>query len=141
MSLALEDAPGVALPLGVHPRGDGYNFAIFSRHARRVWLQLFRDPADGRATNTIDMHRSGDIWRIWLRGLQPGQAYAYRAGGPYQPEAGHRFNRHRLLLDPYARAVAGMAAADFSLARDFDPAAPDDRRPAPADNAARMGNA
>jgi isoamylase len=138
MSTELERAPGVALPLGVHPRRDGYNFAIFSRHARRIWLQLFRDPADGQPTDTVQLHRSGDIWHVWLRGLEPGQAYAYRADGPYEPAAGHRFNRHRLLLDPYAQAVAGIASADFSLARDFDPKAPDDRRPASTDNAARM---
>ena len=138
MSSELERAPGVALPLGVHPRRDGYNFAIFSRHARRIWLQLFRDPADGHPSHTVDLHRSGDIWHVWLRGLEPGQAYAYRADGPYEPEAGHRFNRERLLLDPYAHAVAGMAEADFSLARDFDPQVPDERRPASADNAARM---
>jgi isoamylase len=138
MSTELERAPGVALPLVVHPRRDGYNFAIFSRHARRIWLQLFRDPADSRPTETVDLHRSGDIWHVWLRGLAPGQAYAFRADGPYEPEAGHRFNRERLLLDPYARAVDGIADADFSLARDFDPTAPNDRRQANIDNAARM---
>jgi isoamylase len=138
MSTDLERARGVPLPLGVHPRRDGYNFAVFSRHARRIWLQLFADPADGRPTDTIDLHRSGDIWHVWLRGLEPGQAYAYRADGAYEPAAGHRFNRHRLLLDPHARAVAGTADADFSLARDFDPKAPADRRPATTDNAARM---
>ena len=65
-------------------------------------------------------HRTGDIWHIWVRGIPAGQLYGYRIGGPYQPEEGHRFNPHRLLLDPYARAIANVKDWDFAAARGYD---------------------
>ena len=69
-------------------------------------------------------HRTGDIWHVWVGGLQAGQAYAYHVDGPYQPESGMRFNRHKLLLDPYAAALAGTGRWDFGHARGSDPASP-----------------
>ncbi len=65
-------------------------------------------------------HRTGDIWHVWVRGIAAGQLYGYRIEGPYQPEEGHRFNPHKLLLDPYARAIAGVKDWDFSAARGYD---------------------
>jgi isoamylase len=65
-------------------------------------------------------HRTGDIWHIWVRGIAVGQLYGYRIEGPYQPEEGHRFNPHKLLLDPYARALAGVKNWDFAAARGYD---------------------
>jgi len=53
-------------------------------------------------------HRTGDTWHVWVRGIAVGQLYGYRIEGPYQPEEGHRFNPHKLLLDPYASAIAGV---------------------------------
>ena len=114
---------GVPLPLGVHLRADGINFAVFSRHATRIQLQLFRGPQSAPCAS-IDLHRSGDVWHVWVGGIVPGQAYGFRADGPYQLEQGHRFNPQRLLLDPYARALAGTAAWDFAVSRGFDPASP-----------------
>jgi isoamylase len=129
---------GVPLPLGVHERGDGYNFAVFSRHATRVRLQLFLDARDSMPVETIDLHRSGDIWHVWVSGIRLGQAYAYRADGPYEPRQGHRFNPHKLLLDPNATALAATEIWDFAAARGGDP--PPRRRdlsPSTHDNAAR----
>jgi glycogen operon protein len=57
---------------------------------------------------------------VWLRGIPSGQLYGYRIEGPYQPEVGHRFNPHKLLLDPYARAIAGIEDWDFTAARGYD---------------------
>jgi len=116
---------GSPLPYGAHQRGDGVNFALFSRHADRVRLELYRSPDDSAAYKAIDLdpvrNRTGDVWHIWVRGLPSGQLYAYRIDGPYQPAQGHRFNAHKLLLDPYARAVTGVAEWSFPNARGYDP--------------------
>ncbi len=65
-------------------------------------------------------HRTGDVWHVWVRGIPAGQLYGYRVEGPYLPEEGHRFNPHKLLLDPYARAIAGVKNWDFLAARGYD---------------------
>ena len=51
--------------------------------------------------------RSDHIWHGFLPEVRPGQLYGYRVEGPYEPEKGHRFNRNKLLLDPYAKAICG----------------------------------
>ncbi len=111
-------SPGRPVPLGATVSGDGVNFAIFSRHATRVWLMLFARPTDGRPAYEFeldpDTHRTGDIWHVHLSGVEHGDLYLYRMDGPYQPEAGHRFNRFKPLLDPYARALTGGFRWDFS---------------------------
>jgi len=116
---------GNPLPIGgTHQLGDGVNFVLFSRNATRVHLELYQHPGDSSPTRAIDLdpmrHRTGDIWHVWVRGIPAGQLYGYRIEGPYQPEEGHRFNPHKLLLDPYARAIAGVEDWDFSAARGYD---------------------
>ncbi|MCE6952822.1 glycogen debranching protein GlgX [Cereibacter sphaeroides] len=100
-------APGRPWPLGASFDGEGVNFALFSAHAERVELCLFS--ADGRheITRLALTERDGDIWHLKVNGLLPGQLYGYRVHGPYQPEQGHRFNPHKLLIDPYARKIEG----------------------------------
>jgi len=117
---------GAPLPIGgPHQQGDGVCFVLFSRHATRIRLELYQHPDDSSPTRIIDLdpmrHRTGDIWHVWVRGIALGQLYGYRIEGPYQPEEGHRFNPHKLLLDPYARAIAGVKNWDFSAARGYDP--------------------
>jgi glycogen operon protein len=111
---------GVPLPLGTHEFGEGVNFACFSRHASRVRLALFAQPEDAIAASVIDLdpvrNRTGDIWHVWIKGIRPGQLYAYRMDGPYQPSQGHRFNFHKLLLDPCATAIAPLPNWDFAAA-------------------------
>ena len=69
-------------------------------------------------------HRTGDVWHVWVRGIPRGQLYGYRIDGPYLPEEGHHFNPHKLLLDPYARAIAGVKDWDlFTTAATIHPAA------------------
>ena len=108
---------GNPLPWGAHQRGDGVNFALFSRHATRVRLELYQNADDSTATRIIELdpmrHRTGDVWHVWVRSIPAGQLYGYRIEGPYQPEQGHRFNPHKLLLDPFARAIAGVNGAQF----------------------------
>jgi isoamylase len=94
-------------PLGAHPDGRGVNFAVFSRHGERIELCLF----DERGQRELDRlplpARTGDIWHGWLGDAGPGLVYGYRVAGPYRPRDGHRFNAHKLLVDPYARALVG----------------------------------
>lgn len=135
---------GTPLPLGAHARGDGVNYALFSRHATRVYLELYDHAGDGlpaeRIELTADRHRTGDIWHVWVQALAPGQLYGYRLEGPYQPQQGHRFNRNRLLLDPYAKAVTRLARWNFEPARGDAPAAAatDDLTLSRQDDAAAM---
>ena len=115
---------GNPLPWGAHQHGDGVNFALFSRHATHVRLELYQNPVDSSPTRIVDLdpvrHRTGDVWHVWIRGVLPGQLYGYRIEGPYRPQEGHRFNAHKLLLDPFARAIAGVKDWDFSAARGYD---------------------
>jgi isoamylase len=120
---------GVPLPLGTYARGEGVNFAFFSRHASRVRLELFDHPEDAAAARAIDLdparNRTGDVWHVWIEGIRPGQLYAYRVDGPYRPRDGHRFNVNKLLIDPFATAISRVHAWDFGPARGYDPSAPD----------------
>ena len=93
---------GSPLPLGTRERGGGANFAIFSCDASRVRLELFDRPEDAVPARAIDLdsahNRTGDVGHVWVKGISPGQLYAYRVDGPYEPSEGHRFNSNRLLL-------------------------------------------
>ncbi len=99
--------PGQYHKLGAHYDGEGVNFALFSAHAERVELCLF-DKTGSHEIARYDMpEQTHDIWHGYLPAAQPGTTYAYRVYGPYNPHAGHRFNHHKLLLDPYARQLTG----------------------------------
>ncbi len=100
--------PGSPHPLGATWDGEGVNFALFSEHATAVELCLFEDPSSSEATARIPMPAATDrVWHAYLPDLRPGALYGYRVDGPYAPGEGHRFNRHKLLIDPYAKAVSG----------------------------------
>jgi isoamylase len=100
--------PGSPHPLGSTWDGEGVNFAIFSEHATAVDLCLFDDPNSSVPTDTVSMPAATDrVWHAYLPDVRPGTLYGYRVDGPYAPEQGHRFNRHKLLIDPYAKAVNG----------------------------------
>ena len=115
--------------MGTVEYGQGVNFAFFSRHATRVRLEFFDLPTDSTPARVIDLNptrnRTGDVWHVWVEGIGPGQLYAYRVDGPYQPRDGHRFNFHKLLLDPFATAISQLPDWDFGPARGFDPSAPE----------------
>ncbi|NBB82207.1 MAG: glycogen debranching protein GlgX [Alphaproteobacteria bacterium] len=99
--------PGRPHPLGATWDGLGTNFALFSAHAESVELCLF-DAAGQREVERVVLPELTDqVWHGYLPDVKPGQLYGYRVHGPYAPEAGHRFNPHKLLIDPYARALAG----------------------------------
>ncbi|RIV24112.1 glycogen debranching enzyme GlgX [Fibrisoma montanum] len=108
--------PGEPFPLGATWKGDSVNFAIYAENAVGVDLCLF-DTADGD-TEPLKIRmkeRDHHVWHVCVPGLKPGQLYGYRMYGPYEPENGHRFNPHKLLLDPYAKAIAGTIEWDDAL--------------------------
>ena len=98
---------GLPFPLGANWDGLGVNFALFSAHATRVELCLFDDTGE-RELHRIELPEFTDeVWHGYLADASPGTVYGYRVHGPYAPEVGHRFNPHKLLLDPYAKALVG----------------------------------
>ncbi|HYC02362.1 MAG TPA: glycogen debranching protein GlgX [Azospirillaceae bacterium] len=106
---------GSPVPLGATWDGLGVNFALFSANATKVELCIF--DADGkRELERIELPEYTDeVWHGYLPDARPGTIYAYRVHGPYAPEAGHRFNPNKLLLDPYAKAHIGKLTWNDAL--------------------------
>ncbi|WP_114973013.1 glycogen debranching protein GlgX [Rhodoferax ferrireducens] len=100
--------PGQAYPRGAHWDGEGVNFALFSQYAEKVELCLFDENGRHERQRIVIRERTDDIWHCYLPEARPGLAYGYRVYGPYRPEDGHRFNPHKLLLDPYAKDMVGQ---------------------------------
>jgi isoamylase len=99
--------PGRPYPLGATWDGLGVNFALFSENATAVELCLFDTPEDARESALLRMPERTDlVWHAYLPDVQPGQVYGYRVHGPSEPAAGHRFNPAKIVLDPYAKAIA-----------------------------------
>ena len=110
MKLAETIEEGRHEPLGSQARDGGVNFAVFSEHAQKIELCLF-DAAGQRELRRYALHGPHDgVFHGFLPGVGPGLVYGLRAHGPYAPEQGHRFNPHKLLLDPYAREIVGHFA-------------------------------
>ena len=106
-STHLSIEPGSWVQLGANYDGEGVNFAIFSAHAERVELCIY-DPSGKVEIARMDMPEyTHEVWHGYVPGLKPGALYGYRVHGPYDPENGHRFNPNKLLVDPYARELAG----------------------------------
>jgi len=99
--------PGSPYPLGANWDGEGVNFAIFSQHATAVELCLYEAEAGKELIRIPLTERTNRVFHVYLPDVRPGQLYGYRVDGPYAPEQGHRFNPHKLLLDPYAKAISG----------------------------------
>ncbi|MFI5992364.1 glycogen debranching protein GlgX [Streptomyces sp. NPDC051362] len=112
---------GRPYPLGATYDGEGTNFALFTEVAERVDLVLIDALDDVRTVPLTEV--DGFVWHAYLPGVGPGQRYAYRVHGPWDPAAGHRCNPAKLLLDPYAKAVDGQADNDPSLF-EHDPGGP-----------------
>ena len=98
--------PGRPYPLGATWDGRGVNIALYSENATHVELCLFDSPSATQETQRIELPEQTDlVWHGYFPDLRPGNIYGFRVDGPYDPENGHRFNRHKVLLDPYAKAV------------------------------------
>ena len=97
---------GRPYPLGAEWDGQGVNFALYAPHASAVELLLFESAHDLEPTQVVSLdERTGPVWHAYLPGVRPGDRYALRVDGAWAPHQGHRFNRHKVLLDPYARAI------------------------------------
>ena len=111
-SAAFTTRRGHCRPFGAMPGPDGVNFAVFSRHAQRMHLVLFRNGVkEPIAEVPLDrnVHKTGDVWHIFVCGVPLDVEYAYRVFGPHVPEDGHHFNPELLMLDPYAEALSGAS--------------------------------
>ena len=116
-------------PLGATFDGEGVNFAVFSANAAAMTLCLFDE--DGVETRLDLPERDGDVWHGHVGGLRPGQAYGFRAHGPWAPREGHLFNPAKLLLDPYAKRISGQPVWHGALYGAAPGGRPDPRDSAP----------
>src|SRR5690349_15936096 len=99
--------PGNPFPLGATWDGHGVNFALYAENATGVDLCLFAPDEEIESVKIRLKERSHHVWHAYLPDAVPGLLYGYRVFGPYEPANGHRFNPNKLLIDPYAKAVAG----------------------------------
>lgn len=99
---------GRPFPLGATWDGLGVNFALFSAHATKVELCLFDDTGETELERIELPEYTDEVWHGYLPSARPGTVYGYRVHGPYEPDAGHRFNPNKLVLDPYARQLVGQ---------------------------------
>jgi isoamylase len=99
---------GAAHPLGATWTAEGVNFSIYSENCTGVDLCLFEGPDSEHEAVRVRMTECTDgIWHLFLPDIRPGQLYGYRVYGPYEPQNGNRFNASKVLIDPYAKAIAG----------------------------------
>jgi isoamylase len=105
--------PGRPAPQGATYDGAGTNFALYSEHATRVEVCLFNGHGRAASEERITLPElTAHVWHGYIPDVEPGQLYGFRVHGPYEPDAGMRFNSNKLLIDPYARALHG--AVDWS---------------------------
>ncbi len=96
---------GRPFPLGATWDGLGVNFALFSAHASKVELCLFDEAGETELERIELPEYTDEVWHGYLPAARPGTVYGYRVHGPYEPDAGHRFNPNKLVLDPYAKQL------------------------------------
>ena len=106
---------GYPFPRGANWDGEGVNFALFSANATKVEVCLFDQSGTTELERITLPEYTDQIFHGWIPEIGPGQVYGYRVHGPYAPDAGHRFNPNKLLLDPYARAHVGELQWDHSI--------------------------
>src|SRR5215813_13143804 len=113
---SMRTRPGRPFPRGATWTGDGVNFALFSEHATEVELCLFDEKDLACEIHRIPVRdRTDQIWHVFLPDARPGLCYGYRVHGSYDPSTGHRFNPAKVLLDPYAKAIAGQVTWNDAL--------------------------
>ncbi|HWI40240.1 MAG TPA: glycogen debranching enzyme GlgX, partial [Verrucomicrobiae bacterium] len=112
--------PGKFYPRGAVPRDGGVNFAVYSRYAEDIFLILFDEP-DGEPTDIILMESTTrNIRHVFVHGIGPGQLYAFRARGSYDPSRGMRFNPSKLLVSPYSKSITGPIRDEDGLLFAYD---------------------
>lgn len=120
--MSLQFLDGKPNAFGALPTADGVNFAVFSRGAVRVFLDLFEAAEDAQPYATIELdpvkNKTGDVWHVFVKGIGAGALYLYRVDGEYNPPRGDRFNVNKYLLDPYAKAFTrGSVFRSYNLQR------------------------
>jgi glycogen operon protein len=110
MAVSRRTQPGKTAPLGSTVNRDGANFSVFSKSSTHLELLLFERVDDEKPSTVIPLDRMSNrtyhYWHVFVPGIQAGQVYGYRAFGPYRPDRGLRFDPDKVLIDPYARAMA-----------------------------------
>ncbi len=103
----LEIERGNSHPQGATPDAHGVNFSVFADRATSVELLLFNGHEDRQPYKTISLdplrHKTFYFWHVYVKGLKPGACYAYRVDGPHNIHQGHRYNRNKVLIDPYSK--------------------------------------
>ena len=103
-------SPGKAVRAGTTVTAEGVYFTVFSRNAKKVFLDLYASPEDAAPYHTVelnpDTNKTGDLWHVFVEGLKPGDLYLYRVDGPFTPTRGHRFDKTQPLFDPRAKAYS-----------------------------------
>lgn len=116
---------GNCYPLGASWAEDGVNFALYTKNAGAVYLLLFDQPK-GAPTDIIKLAtRTKFIWHTFVHGLKVGQLYGYKVSGDFDPAHSLRFNEHKLLIDPYAKALTGKVRNTDNLLLAYDPNSPE----------------
>ena len=113
--MLLKTLPGSPYPQGATWDGTGVNFAIYSENATSVELCLFNELGESESEKIPVTECTGYVWHCYIPGLSIGQLYGYRVNGPYDPEKGLRFNPTKLVIDPYAKAVAGKVDWSYPI--------------------------
>jgi glycogen operon protein len=117
--------PGRPFPAGASLQPDGVNFALYSQHASEVFLLLFDSP-QGEPSDVIRLEAcTRRVWHAFVPGVRAGQLYGFRVRGELAPARGLRFNEHKLLIDPYAKALTGPVRGDRELLFAHDPRSPE----------------
>ncbi len=130
--------PGNRSPLGATLKPDGVNFSLFSRHADKVFLRLYANPEDSQPREIMLNRSAVGYWHVFVEKAGPGQLYAFRIEGAYKPDHGLRYNRHMLLLDPYARALSGPCENRDGSLFDYEPSSGEWLSPGRVDSSASM---
>jgi len=131
---------GRSYPMGatLAKNGKGCNFALFSAHATKVELCLFSSDGENELQRIQLPEFTDDVWHGFIENINEGCLYGYRVHGPFEPHNGHRFNKNKLLLDPYAKKLQGdFIRSDLNFSYDMNSTQQDltlDNR----DNAASM---
>jgi glycogen operon protein len=113
--MSIKALPGLPYPQGATWDGTGVNFAIYSENATRVELCLFNDLGSEEHQSVDLTECTAYVWHCYIPGISIGQLYGYRVHGPYEPEKGLRFNPAKLVIDPYAKALAGKVNWDYPI--------------------------
>jgi len=116
--------------LGVTLSKEGANFGVYTRNGSSVVIEIYDNYYDDRPSFSYKLdkkiNRTGDIWHVFIEGLRQGTVYGWRIDGPYVPKVGFRFNKNKLLLDPYARVLSGEYDPFDDLIYGYDKNSPEE---------------